>query len=271
MYAIAARASAVLLLAGLSGCGSDSSGPAAGFDEYDFSSDQIDTFPIAPAWYTSNWRTENFAGIGFRQWTADGAHFAFDWDTEEGDQIGRIGRNTDSFADGDTAITELTEPMWMSATAELQEVSAEAGSWYIWAVYGWTHRAYVSWPLDTGDPDDAGWDNEFYIVFETNLPYLDPPTAGFLAEGSATIDGVVYDFFRNDMEWGTPNQTQWMAVARSGWSSPGPVVVDIQKFLSHWVDEGAIPDTDYLVDLSFAVEGSHGTSGQLILSDIQIP
>ena len=264
-------AAAVLLLFGLAGCDQSSGSSAPGFDDYDHSSGDIDTFFIDPSWYTSNWRTGDFEGTGFRQWMEDGSNFEFHWDTVVGDQIGRIGRNAESFADGDTPLEDLTASMWMSATAELRNVSTVAeGDWYIWAIYGWTHRAYVPWP-DTDDPDDAGWDNEFYIVFDTNLPYLDPPEAGFIAQGSATIDDIEYDFYRNDMDWGTPNQTQWMAVARSGWTSPGPVVVDVQKFLAHWVNEGAIPGEDYLVDLSFAVEGAAGTSGELVLADIIIP
>lgn len=251
-------------------CEDAGAGGAGGALRYDESSATQDTFLIGERLYTSNWRTVPFEGSGRRMWDNDGKRFAFDWDTTSGDQIGRIGRSVDSDPTGSVQLNEIPDDYRISASAELSNLQSSGAGWYIWAVYGWTHRADISWPL-TGEPADAGWDNEFYIVFATDLPYLNPPEAGYVHEGIHEIDGVQYDFYTNAMDWGSENQTQWMAVAQSPWPGAATVSIDIKAFLAHWVAEGNIPATDYLVDLTFAVEAFGPSSGTLTLSDMVIP
>ena len=239
---------------------------------YDTSSSAIDTFFIGERLYTSNWRTVPFEGTGNRAWTNTGTNFMFEWNTVAGDQIGRIGRNVDSDAAGSLQVSNIPVDYRISATATLSNLHSSGSGWYIWAVYGWTHWVDVTWPI-TGDDTNEGWDNEFYIVLDTNLPYLTPPSAGYIAQGIAVIDGVTYNFYRNNMSWGADNQTQWMAVAQTPWPGSAPVSVDVQKFLDHWAttDPPSIPAEDYLVDLTLAVEAFEGSRGRLTLSDIVIP
>lgn len=237
---------------------------------YDNSSTTQDTFFIGERLYTSNWRTVPFEGSGHRMWNDDGRSFSFEWNTLSGDQIGRIGRSVDSDSAGSLQLQDIPSNYRISAHAELNNLQSSGAGWYIWAVYGWTHRTDVGWPL-TGDTNDEGWDNEFYIVFATDLPYLDPPAAGYVQDGESVIDGAHYDFYRNDMSWGAANQTQWMAVAQSPWPGAGPVSIDLKPFLDHWTQGDRIPETDYLVDLTLAVEAFGPSSGRLTLSDIVIP
>ena len=238
--------------------------------QYDNSSTTLNTLFIGDRLYTSNWRTGNFEGSGHRMWDNDGKSFAFEWNTTSGDQIGRIGRSVDSDPADSLQLKDIPDDYRISAHAELSNLQSSGAGWYIWAVYGWTHRADVGWPI-TGNPSDEGWDNEFYIVLATDLPYLDPLDAGYVDAGTHEIDGVSYEFYRNDMSWGADNQTQWMAVAQSPWPGEASVSIDIEAFLAHWVAEGSIPETDYLVDLTLAVEAFGPSSGTLTLSDIVIP
>ncbi|NBB91128.1 MAG: hypothetical protein GVY23_07970 [Spirochaetes bacterium] len=263
---------AVLLSFVTASCEDLAGGGGGGDVGYDHSSTTIDTIFIGDRLYTSNWRTVPFDGSGHRMWNDDGRSFSFEWNTISGDQIGRIGRSVDSDSTGSLRLHDIPEDYVISANAELSSLQSSGGGWYIWAVYGWTHRDDVSWPI-TGDTTDEGWDNEFYIVFATNLPYLDPPEAGYVSDGTHDIEGTSYDFYHNDMDWGAENQTQWMAVAQSQSSWPGaaPVSIDVGAFLERWVDKNNIPETDYLVDLTLAVEAFGPSSGSLTLSDIVIP
>lgn len=234
---------------------------------YDHISSATDTYFIGSSYYTSNWRTNVFEGTGIRKWTNDAQRFEFEWNTINGDQIGRIGRNTDSDPEGAVQIKYIPENLLMSASFEIQDYSSSDGGWSIWAVYGWTHREYISWP--PADGNNEGWDNEFYIVFATDL---DLAAAGSVLQGDAEIDGITYSFYKNNMPWGGDNQTQWMAVAEN--PPVGTVSIDVQKFLDYWttIDGGSgIPDDDYLVDLTFAIEAFGKSEGRLILFDIVIP
>ena len=177
-------------------------------------------------------------------------------------------------------LKDIPDDYRISAHAELSNLQSSGAGWYIWAVYGWTHRADVGWPAPAGG--DNGWDNEFYIVFATDLPNLPPlgdgvVDAGYVNAGTHEIDGVSYRFYSNPMEWGADNQTQWMAVAQSPWPGEAPISIDLKPFLEYWTGVDRIPETDYLVDLTLAVEAfgadgaSHSSRGMLTLSDLAIP
>jgi len=256
---------APIILTVIAGCSDDSSNDIT----YDQTSSGTETYYIGHH-YTSNWRTDPFEGTGLRKWTNDAKRFEFEWNTIDGDQIGRIGKNRDSNPAGSIQIKDIPENYLMSASFEIQDYSSSDGGWSIWAIYGWTHREDVSWP--PGDGSNEGWDNEFYIVFATDMPYLAPLSEGYTSQGSSTIDGITYYFYKNEMSWGGDNQTQWMAVAEN--PPVGTILVDVQKFLDYWttIDDGnGIPEEDYLVDLTFAVEAYGKSEGRLILSDIVIP
>lgn len=237
---------------------------------YDGSCTEDDIYHIGK-YYTYNWRTGDFEGTGVRKWTNDAKQFEFNWNTINGNQIGRIGKNIDSDPAGAVQLKDLPENYLMSCTFEIQNYSTSDGGWSIWSVYGWTHRKNVSWPKKLNKEDD-GWDYEFYIVFVTDLPALKELTAGYIDKGSTTIDGVVYKIYKNNMSWGSDNQTQWMAVADS--PQQGKVTIDVKKILEYWIDiddVNSIPENDYLVDLTFAVEAAGKSEGRLILSEIVIP
>jgi hypothetical protein len=77
-----------------------------------------------------------------------------------------------------------------------------------------------------------------YVLFRSwNASYRGPATSGggYVAIGSTTIDGVVFDGYIHDMPWGTPNQTQWVLEARTPtWSGS----VDLAKAFAFWRSKG---------------------------------
>jgi hypothetical protein len=136
----------------------------------------------------------------------------------------------------------------------------------MWSIYGWTHAENAGWVSPNG------WNNEFYVLFRSwNASYRGPATSGggYVAIGSTTIDGVVFDGYIHDMPWGTPNQTQWVLEARTPtWSGS----VDLAKAFAFWRSKG-LPN-EYVVDLTWALEagaGAGASSGEVRLTNIVVP
>ncbi len=207
--------------------------------------------------YTSNWRTSGFVGSATRTWNATGTSFGFNWSTRKGNQIGRIGKAF--YSPGfNVRADDIRDKCIMSTTASMTNLTSSTTKWYIWSIYGWTHSQNVKWPKLNG------WNNEFYVVFKTTVNT--GPGSGYVSIGNVTIDGTVFDCYTHDMPWGTTNQTQWMAVSRDpSWSAS----VDLKKIFAYWRSKG-LPN-EYVVDLTWALEGGAGSSGKLSLSDVNIP
>jgi len=214
--------------------------------------------------YTSNWRSDDFAGTAFRSWTPAGDSFLFRWTTTAGDQIGRIGRTYPSPQLG-VRVDDVRPGTIMSTSAEVRDLTQ--GGFYIWSVYGWTHAEDSGWPAPNG------WNNEFYVIFRSwnasSGGSNTDPRFGYVPIGSVTIDGVRFDGFTNDMPWGTPNQTQWVLEARNPrWSGS----VDLAQAFAFWRSKG-LPN-EYVVDLTWALEagaGAEPSSGEIQLTNIVVP
>ena len=202
--------------------------------------------------YTSNWRSGDFSGTALRTWNAAGDSFSFTWSTTAGDQIGRIGKSHDSDGFG-VRVDGMRDNCVMSTDGEIRNLVTGPAGFYMFAIYGWTHEQNSGWPSPNG------WNNEFYVIFQHQLNL--GPGSGNTTIGSVTVDGAVFDCYTNDMPWGTPNQTQWLAVARDhAWNAS----VDLKQVFAYWRTQG-LPD-EYVVDLTWALEAGPGSRGELYLS-----
>ena len=99
-----------------------------------------ETLPCGP-YSTSNWRSDDFKGTAFREWDGAGRTFSFDWKTETGDQIGRIGVSYGSSRLG-VRMGDLRPDCVMSTDAAY---TPAVDAWFYWTIYGWTHPGYTYW------------------------------------------------------------------------------------------------------------------------------
>ena len=214
---------------------------------------------------TSNWRSEDFAGTCRREWTDTADVFRFTWNTTAGNQIGSIGVAFGSsylqnaswegvrIADVRPGCRMSTEASWTPAN----------GGWFFWSIYGWTHEAYTYW----GSPDARdGFDNEFYIIFYTQQrpgDFLSQP--GCVARGSVEVDGMTFDCFATPRT----SQSQWFAVCRTNAWNREPSV-DLKKIFDYWCSQG-LSSNQYVMSLSWALEGFGGSAGTLQLTNTAIP
>ena len=202
----------------------------------------------------SNWRSDDFKGSAYRQWDPAGDSFRFVWQTDAGDQIGRIGVSYGSDHLG-PKIDDISPDCMMSTDAiYTQKVYA----WFYWSVYGWTNDKYTYW-----GNTPHGWNNEFYIIF-----YTDKTREAFLTDktetpiGSVTVDGQIYDCYNTIRA----SQSQWLAVRRAKtWGGS----VNLRKIFDYWRSKGLADE--YIVDLGWALEGFQGSAGTLQLTHINIP
>jgi len=203
---------------------------------------------------TSNWRSSDFKGSASRQWDPSGKSFCFDWNTESGDQIGRMGVTFGSRYLG-AKIDEMPSNCIMSTACTF---SPTTNHWFYWAIYGWTNGTYTYW-----GNTPSGWNNEFYIIFHTDRPTADFVTdKGVVAIGSVDVDRVTFDCFRTPRS----NQSQWFAVTRSKtWNAS----VNLKKIFDYWRSKGLANES--IVDLGWAVEGFIGSAGKLQLTNVTIP
>ena len=203
---------------------------------------------------TSNWRSDDFKGWASREWDASGKSFTFEWKTDAGDQIGRMGVTYGSHLLGGK-IDEMPAESVMSTDATFTPATDH---WFWYAIYGWTNGDYTYWGNTKG-----GWNNEFYVIFHTDEPTADfLKDKGVVAIGNVTVDGVTFDCFR------TPRavQSQWFAVTRSKtWSAS----VNLKKIFDYWRSQGL--GNEAIVDLGWAVEGFSGSAGKLQLTNVVIP
>jgi hypothetical protein len=203
---------------------------------------------------TGNWRSSDFQGSALRQWDTAGTSFSFDWSTVTGDQIGSMGVAYGSSYLG-VPIDSMAPNCIMSANAAFTPTST---SWFDWSIYGFTNPTYTYFSNTAN-----GWANEFYIVC-----YSDEPVSSFQADptlvsiGSVTVDGVTYACFNN----AGGSQSQWWAVRTTKTWNPS---VNISEIFAYWRSKGL--GNEYIVDLTWALEGFSGTGGALQLTNIQIP
>lgn len=214
---------------------------------------------------TSNWRSDDFSGTAYRQWDVSGDSFRFTWNTKAGDQIGSIGVDYGSSYLQDAKwqgvkIADIRPDSLMSTKAKWTPAN---GGWFYWSIYGWTHRTYTYW----GSPDaPKGYDNEFYVIFytqETPKDILKQP--GCVAKGSVEVDGVVFDCYATLR----PNNSQWLAVRRGNQWNPSPSV-KLKKIFEYWCSQG-LDSNQYVISLTWALEGFGGSAGSLQLTNTVIP
>jgi hypothetical protein len=208
------------------------------------------------AFSTSNWRSGDFSGSAYRKWDAAADSFCFTWSTVSGDQIGRIGVTYgSSYLAGwqGVQIDDIQPDCIMSTNATYTPTSA---AWFYWSIYGWTHSSYTYW----GNTPN-GWNNEFYIVFYTDMTKAAIETNGCVSIDSVVVDGVTFDCYN------TPRaaQSQWFAVCRSKtWNAS----VNLKKIFDYWRSKGLA--NEYVVDLGWALEGFVGSGGTLQLTNVNI-
>ena len=209
--------------------------------------------------YTDNWRQGTSTGM--RTWNAAADSFGFTWNTPSGfDQIGRIGKDYTSPGLANVKVDDVKSPCIMTASANMRSVG---GGGYVWGVYGWT-----------GDQNGKKI-NEFYVMFQ-NTFNTTPGQSGYIDIGSVNIDGVNFSGVKNlHMPW-APTQNQYMAIVKSGpWSSTKPAPwtgdfsIDLKKVFAYFRANG-LPN-EYVVDLTWAVEGNAGSHGQIMMSNLVIP
>ena len=202
----------------------------------------------------STWRSSDFKGTSSRDWDGTGKNFTFEWNTEAGDQIGRVGVTYGSKLLG-CSIDQMPADATMSTQAVFTPTTDH---WFYWTIYGWTNDPYTYWSNTPG-----GFNTEFYIIFHTDRPTKDFLTdKGVVAIGSVDVDGVTFDCFK------TPRarQSQFFAVTRSKtWNAS----VNLKKIFAYWRTQGL--GNESIVDLGWAVEGFIGSAGKLQLTDIHIP
>lgn len=116
----------------------------------------------------TNWRSNDFKGSALREWNPAGDLFQFTWNTDAGDQIGRVGVTYGSPFLG-PQIDQMNSSCVMSAKASFQPIS---NKWFFWSIYGWTNPVYTYWD---NTPGGKGWSTEFYIVC-----YTDEPASAFM-------------------------------------------------------------------------------------------
>jgi hypothetical protein len=205
---------------------------------------------------TSSWRSNDFKGSSSREWDPSGSSFRFTWQTQSGDQIGRMGATFGSKLLG-AKIDDMPANCVMSAKGTFTPGNDH---WFYWSIYGWTNPVYTYWG---NTPQGKGWNTEFYIVC-----YTDQPQSAFLADkqlvpiGSVVVDGVTYDCYHTPRAF----QAQWWAVRNpKTWSAS----VNVKKIFEYWRSKGLADES--VVDIGWAVEGFVGTAGTLQLNDIKIP
>ena len=203
---------------------------------------------------SSHWRSSDFKGTSSREWDSTGKSFCFQWNTESGDQIGRVGVTYGSRLLGGK-IDEMPPDSIMSTSATFLPTT---NHWFYWTIYGWTNGPYTYW-----GNTPHGWNNEFYIIFHTDRPTADFLTdKGVVGIGSVDVDGVTFDCFRTPRT----SQSQWFAVTRSKtWNAS----VNLKKIFDYWRSKGLANEA--IVDLGWAVEGFIGSAGKLQLTNIAIP
>jgi hypothetical protein len=202
----------------------------------------------------SNWRSSDFKGTSSRDWDGTGKNFTFVWNTQAGDQIGRVGVTYGSKLLG-CSIDQMPADSVMSAKAV---ITPTTDHWFYWSIYGWTNAPYTYW-----GNTPSGWNNEFYIIFHTDRTTKDFLTdKGVVGIGSVEVDGVTFDCFKTPRE----HQSQFFAVTRSKtWNAS----VNLKKIFAYWRTQGL--GNESVVDLGWAVEGFIGSAGKLQLTDIHIP
>jgi len=205
---------------------------------------------------TGNWRSDDFKGTAHRQWSETADSFRFDWKTEKGDQIGRIGVSYGSPYLG-IKVDDLKADCVMSTDAVY---TTPDNHWFYWSIYGWTNKDYTYWSNSQGG---KGWDVEFYII-----QYTEKPRSEFLKDkgcediGSVIVGGEGYDCYKTKFE----NSTQWLAVRQKRtWSG----AVNLKPIFSYWRSKGL--GNEYIVDLGWALEGFGGSTGTLQLTNTVIP
>lgn len=209
-------------------------------------------------YYTSNWRSADFAGTSYREWSGDVDYFLYRFNVTAGDLCGFIGKNRDTTPNwSGTRLDALPNPLIMSANARMDEL---VGTDYMFAVYGWAHEQDVTW---SGD----GWNDEFYVVFQGRSVNATP---GYTDTGAVTVDGVTFDCYKYPhAPWmGTaPNKTQWMAECRQRTWKPS---VNLTPIFQHFRENGMA--NEYIVHLGWILEVIYGeVSGKLYLDRIVVP
>jgi hypothetical protein len=203
---------------------------------------------------SSSWRSDDFKGSSSREWDASGSSFRFTWQTESGDQIGRIGATFGSKLLGAT-IDNMPANCVMSANATFTPGNDH---WFYWSIYGWTNPVYTYW-----GNTPKGWNTEFYIICHT-----DQPKSAFDADkklvpiGSVDVDGATFDCYHTPRDF----QAQWWAVRRPKTWTPS---VNVKKIFDFWRSKG-LPN-ESVVDIGWAVEAFPTTAGSLQLHDVHIP
>jgi len=212
----------------------------------------------------ANWRSAGCTGTPSRQWDAGADTFNFSWNTLTGDQIGSIGVTFGSGYLQDAnwngvQIDNINPNTTMSCSAAI----TANNHWFYWSIYGWTHSSYTWWGNTPG-----GWDNEFYIIFYTQMTPGDIlAQPGCKSIGSVKVDGVTFDCYVTPRS----HQSQWLAVAEpspsTAWN-PAPSV-NLYKIFQYWRSQGMA--NGYIETLSWALEGFSPSAGTLQLTNVVIP
>jgi hypothetical protein len=110
---------------------------------------------------TTNWRSDDFSGTSYREWSGDVDYFRFHFAETAGAQIGLIGKMRGPNSNwGGRRIDALPERLFMSTNARMENL---VGTQYMFGIYGWTHEQDASW-------SGNGWNNEFYAYLA--MPFL---------------------------------------------------------------------------------------------------
>ncbi len=205
---------------------------------------------------TTNWRSDDFAGTSYREWSGDVDYFRFHFAETAGAQIGLIGIMRGPNPNwGGRRIDALPERLVMSTNARMENL---VGTQYTFGIYGWTHEQDVSW-------SGNGWNNEFYVNFEGRPATAEP---GRVFTRTIDVEGVLFDCYTYPHPpWMAPTQTQWVVESRTHTWNPS---VNLAAILRQLRAQGLA--NEHLMYLGWIVEVlGGGTRGQLYLDQIVVP
>ncbi|MBN2369960.1 MAG: hypothetical protein JXO72_05685 [Vicinamibacteria bacterium] len=205
---------------------------------------------------TTNWRSDDFSGASYREWSGDVDYFRFHFAQNAGAQIGLVGIMRGPNPNwGGRQIDALPDSLAMSVNARMDDL---VGDQFTFGIYGWTHEQDASW---TGN----GWNNEFYVNFQGRPATAEP---GRIFTNTIDVDGVLFDCYTYPHPpWMAPTQTQWVVESRTHTWNPNLNLAAVLRRLR----EQGLPN-EHLMYLGWIVEAlGGGVRGRLYLDQIVVP
>ena len=209
--------------------------------------------------YADIWHTGGTC-ISMMTWNAACDSMFLNWNSTCDDQILRVGKGGHGSSPGylNVKLDDIRDNCIASVTANMQSLNYMEH----WGIYGWTGPTYRQ--------GSVNFHQEFYVVFQGAI--ADAPEN----LGTATIDGVQFEFSRwMSVPW-SPSQDMYLAICRSGqfgtqksvpWTASASI--DLKKIFAYWRSKGML--NEYVQEITWGVEAKNGSTGRLQMSNMVIP